>query len=108
MLRDYFECAYAAMLRSQLRALLALSRRNTNAFGDVLVYHADCLQRGASVSFSDWLDYLDRHAFVDISQAAAGNPLSSVTITTLGRVFLGWCDVKGYSPETLGSSGRPF
>jgi hypothetical protein len=107
-LREYFESAYAAMLRSQLRGLLALSRRNTNAVGDLLVYHSDCLQRGAAIGFSDWLDYLDRNGFVDLSQANPNEVVSAVSITTLGRVFLGWCDSKGYSPETLGASGRPF
>jgi hypothetical protein len=107
-LTAYFERVYSAMLRSQMRALKTVARRNVVNLGDVTPYYDDAAERGAAIAFRDWLDYLDRYGFIDMSTIVGGAGMTSISITALGRLFVGWCDAKAFSGETLAASGRPF
>jgi hypothetical protein len=109
VLVPYFEAAYAAMLTSQLSAL---KQRLAAGLGltltDVRVYYDRSVELGASLSLRDWIDYLDRFGFVTQAAAAGGTIMTSLTITDLGRIFVGWCDVRGFSPQSMAGSGRVF
>jgi hypothetical protein len=105
----YFETAHATMLASQLSALkqrLATGPRFTLA--DLFVYFDGAVQNGAGLSVRDWADYLDRFGLATFSAAAGGPVMTVVEITELGRLFVGWCDERGYSPQSLAAAGRGF
>ncbi|MEA2785338.1 MAG: hypothetical protein QOF71_1442 [Candidatus Eremiobacteraeota bacterium] len=105
----YFDTAAAAILPSQLRAM---KQRLTNGdqltLADIRTYYDRAVEQGAALGFRDWIDYLDRFGFITQGAAIGGAAMTSVAITPLGRLFVGWCDATGLSPQMLAGSGRPF
>jgi hypothetical protein len=107
-LSAYFECVYAAMLSSQMRAVGRLKWNGQSTLADIQSYYDAAVEKGAGISLRDWFDYLDRFRLVRQATAIGGAQMNAVSITLLGRLFTGWCDANSYMPTTLEISGRPF
>jgi hypothetical protein len=109
VLTPYFETAYAAMLSSQLSALKQrLASGPQFNLADVQVYYDSAVQSGAGITLRDWADYLDRFGFIQLAAVGPRGPMTGIGITKLGRLFVGWCDDRGYSPQSLTVLGRVF
>lgn len=92
-LEPYFHKAFERIFASQLRFLESLGVRSLS-YADAKTFLAH------EQSVEGWIRFLVRLEFVDRS-SLRGPQQTCVTITDLGKLFLGWCDARGLTVESV-------
>jgi hypothetical protein len=101
---QYADRVFRVMVSSQY-GLLVLAASRVLTYGEATSIYADAQSSGYSAAMTTWLDVLVRTGL--LRSVAAGAPVNTaIMTTTLGRMFLGWCDAQGYSKAAFARLGR--
>lgn len=107
-LAHYFKRAFSSMQATQYQLLRALALRPLN-YGDAMAYYETSVSRQYPRRFEDWLDLLTRFALVERQTDGTTSPYTTtLTLSGLGKLFVGWCDAHGHTDRSLEAQGRGF